>query len=42
MICTPSFDGHVSIYSLMGGGVADHSGVDQKVSCDGGYDGSDD
>ena len=32
MICTPSFDGHISVYSLMGGGVADHSGVDQKVS----------
>ena len=33
VICTPSFDGHISVYSLMGGsGVADQSGVDQKVN----------
>ncbi|XP_028397312.1 protein transport protein Sec31A-like [Dendronephthya gigantea] len=31
MISTPSFDGHISVYSLMGGGVADHSGIDQKM-----------
>ena len=33
MICTPSFDGHISIYSLMGGGVAETSGGNQKVLC---------
>ena len=32
MVCTSSFDGHVSVFSLMGGGASGQDFHQQKVS----------